>query len=146
MRLFLLLFLSVFISISIFSDENTKEDDTVSLSVTVKKIKKIEGMLVFNLFNKSKGFPKSKNKYKTIKIKVTAKTMSITFKNLKKGKYAVTIHHDEDSNAKVNTNFIGIPNEGLGVSNNTSSFGPPSFEDAVFNLEKDLSIVIKVKY
>ena len=64
------------------------------------------------------------------------------------GTYAVAIYHDENGNAKFDKNWIGIPNEGYGISNNPTTFlGPPSFEQAKFEaLEGSTVIDIEVKY
>ena len=63
------------------------------------------------------------------------------------GKYAITIFHDVNDNEELDTNFIGIPKEPYGFSNNPkSSFGPPGFDDAVFEFEKDgyeIEIILK---
>lgn len=46
------------------------------------------------------------------------------------GRYAAVIH-DENSNMKLDRNFLGIPREGLGFSNNPRViFSAPSFEAA----------------
>jgi uncharacterized protein (DUF2141 family) len=51
------------------------------------------------------------------------------------GEYALSIYYDENNNGKLDTNFIGIPREPVAISNNARpSFGPPSYEDAVFVL------------
>jgi uncharacterized protein (DUF2141 family) len=55
----------------------------------------------------------------------------VSFEALECRTYAVAVVHDEDGNGKLNTNFIGIPNEGLGASRNARrAFGPPKFDDA----------------
>ena len=52
------------------------------------------------------------------------------------GKYAFRFFHDENSNGKLGTNWLGIPNEGFGFSNNAKgTFGPPAFEKTVFVLK-----------
>ena len=51
------------------------------------------------------------------------------------GQYAVGIFHDVNLNNKMDNNFLGLPKEQYGFSNNARAlFGPPSFEDAVFDL------------
>jgi uncharacterized protein (DUF2141 family) len=51
------------------------------------------------------------------------------------GEYAFSIFYDANNNGELDTNFIGIPNEPIAISNNARPrFGPPSYEDAVFNL------------
>ena len=54
----------------------------------------------------------------------------MTFKGLKDGVYAIAIIHDENTNGKLDTNFIGIPAEGVAFppirgcsANRTSSRG-----------------------
>lgn len=51
------------------------------------------------------------------------------------GEYAFSIFYDVNNNGELDTNFIGIPKEPVAISNNARpSFGPPSYEDAVFTL------------
>jgi uncharacterized protein (DUF2141 family) len=51
------------------------------------------------------------------------------------GEYALSVFYDRDDDGELDTNFIGIPKEPVALSNNaTASFGPPSYEDAVFVL------------
>ena len=43
------------------------------------------------------------------------------------GTYAVAVYHDENANIKFDKNWIGLPVEGYGISNNPTVFlGPPS--------------------
>ena len=47
------------------------------------------------------------------------------------GSYAIQAYHDENDNLTVDRNFLGLPNEAIGFSNNAPMrFGPPHFEDA----------------
>ena len=59
-----------------------------------------------------------------------------------------SVFHDEDNNKQLNTNFVGMPKEGIGVSRNAKGhFGPPKYEDAKFELNKaGESMVISLKY
>jgi len=53
--------------------------------------------------------------------------------SLEFGVYAVRVYHDENKNAELDTNFLGIPTEDYGYSNNVSAwFGPPSWDRAKF--------------
>ncbi|MFE8069427.1 DUF2141 domain-containing protein [Marinobacteraceae bacterium S3BR75-40.1] len=49
------------------------------------------------------------------------------------GRYAVTIYLDTNGNGKLDRNFIGLPGEPVGLSGDPG-FGPPQFEDSVFEL------------
>ncbi len=71
----------------------------------------------------------------------------VTIDSLNYGNYAIKVFHDENSNQELDSNFLGIPTESYGFSNNASSwFGPPSWKKAqfIFNKEK-LTIEISVE-
>ena len=51
------------------------------------------------------------------------------------GDYALSAFYDRDGDGEMDTNFIGMPKEPIGLSNNTvGKFGPPKYSDAVFTL------------
>ncbi|MCA9472528.1 MAG: DUF2141 domain-containing protein [Nitrospirales bacterium] len=51
------------------------------------------------------------------------------------GIYAIVVHHDENSNKKLDRNWIGIPKEGVGFSNNPELFlAAPEFHDVTFHV------------
>ena len=64
------------------------------------------------------------------------------------GTYAVAVYHDENANIKFDKNWIGLPKEGYGISNNPTMFlGPPAFDDAKFEALKGPTVVpIKLSY
>lgn len=71
----------------------------------------------------------------------------ITLDSLQPGKYSFKYFHDENNNNEMDTNWIGIPKEGMGFSNNAKGkFGPPDFEDTVFEVKKDTTIVCTAYY
>ena len=72
---------------------------------------------------------------------VIVKIDSLTY-----GIYAIRVFHDENSNGKLDSNFLEIPTEDYGYSNNVSSwFGPPSWERAKFLFnQKNLKLEISV--
>jgi uncharacterized protein (DUF2141 family) len=58
------------------------------------------------------------------------------FEEVPAGDYVVAVVHDENSNYRLDTNFLGIPREGVGVSRDAHGFmGPPRFEDARFHFD-----------
>jgi uncharacterized protein (DUF2141 family) len=70
------------------------------------------------------------------------------FKGVADGTYAISVVHDENSNGKMDSNFMGMPREGVGASNNARGhFGPPKFSAAAFQLSgRRLEISITVVY
>jgi uncharacterized protein (DUF2141 family) len=51
------------------------------------------------------------------------------------GDYALSAFYDQNDDGELDTNFIGMPKEPIGLSNNAvGKFGLPSYSDAVFSL------------
>ena len=63
-------------------------------------------------------------------------------------RYAVSVYLEENNNKKLDTNFLGIPKEPVGGSNNPKSrMGTPHFDDSVFTFDSTHStVVIKLIY
>ena len=71
----------------------------------------------------------------------------ILIDSLMKGKYAIRFIHDENSNGEMDTNWLGLPKEGYGFSNDAYGFfGPKDFEEWLFDLNESMEIVFKTKY
>ena len=75
-------------------------------------------------------------------------SMTLCMAARERGVYAVVVYHDENDNHKFERNWIGFPIEGFGVSKNpTLVLAPPSFEEAAFEVNGDLTHVeVDVKY
>jgi uncharacterized protein (DUF2141 family) len=59
----------------------------------------------------------------------------LIIQNIPAGEYAVAVFADMNGNGKLDSNFIGIPKEPVGVSRDAKGkFGPPKFADAAFTL------------
>ena len=83
---------------------------------------------------------------RTAKSTISAGKAVMTFNGLKDGIYAVAITHDENGNGQLDTNFLGIPAEGVGVSTNPRVFGKPRFEQGQFTIKGNTGIIIEAKY
>lgn len=75
-----------------------------------------------------------------------AGTVGLRIRNVKPGSYAIAAFHDVNGNGRLDRNFIGMPNEPYGFSNNVSRRGRPSFEAAriVVN-EPATTVVISIR-
>lgn len=62
--------------------------------------------------------------------------------------YAVSVFHDANMNERLDKNFMGVPKEGYGASNNPKKkMGPPNFDEAKFQLSgTEQSVEIKLMY
>ncbi|GAB4325351.1 MAG: hypothetical protein Kow00127_18070 [Bacteroidales bacterium] len=79
--------------------------------------------------------------------KIENNSCTITFAKLTPGRYAFKCFHDENENRELDTNWLGIPKEGFGFSNNPKSrFGPPDFELTIFDFKQDTTIVCLINY
>ncbi len=122
---------------------------TGTLKVIISDFKSNRGSVVVELFNKEKGFPKSPEKaLKILSAPISKKMAVVVFENLPASEYAVSVFHDENNNKKLDTNFLGIPKEGVGASNNAKGhFGPPKYIDAKFSFNGDPeTIAINITY
>lgn len=124
------------------------QDKKATITVVLKGLK-VQGTVYVSLYDKDNGFPtKSQNAFKNDMKKVSAATEKIVFTDIPYGEIAVSVWHDENDNGKMETSLIGIPKEGLGVSNDAKGkMGPPKFKDAKFKVEKEAQTVeINIKY
>ena len=120
-----------------------------SIIVHIEDIQKPDGILGVSLYNSKKGFPgKHEQAYASQLKKITSTEDKVVFEHLPFGIYAVSIMHDENSNGKLDTNFFGIPKEGVGVSNNPKiGMGGPKYNDSVFTLNTNqMEVTIDMKY
>lgn len=79
--------------------------------------------------------------------KVTKGVHQVQFKGISAGDYAVKVFHDENDNGKLDANFLGIPTEKYGFSNDArGTFGPPGYEDSRFSFNgKSKLVTIEIK-
>ena len=58
-------------------------------------------------------------------------SVTVVVRNVPPGTYAVQAFHDENRNLDIDRNFLGLPKEGIGFSNDAPMrFGPPRYSDA----------------
>jgi len=147
-----LLFCLLVCNISLTAQEDDKADTTAengSITVEALGFKNNEGKARLLLFTSEEGkhFPADQEKafVKRI-IPIENNKVVFNLQDIPYGDYAISVHHDENNDDKVNSNWIGIPKESLGASNDAKgSFGPPSFEKAKITLDtKQMTITINM--
>jgi len=123
-------------SASLFSQKNF-----CTLKVEITKLKNNLGEIDLQLAD---------NNGKIIKGEISGilkNRCEIVIDSLASGTYSIRYFHDENSNKKLDTNWLGLPVEGYGFSNNASaSFGTPPIEERLFDLKENLKIELKPKY
>lgn len=120
-----------------------------NLTVEIDGLSSPKGLICLKLFSGSRGFPNgNENAVRGQCSKITETPVTVTFKNLNTGSYAVAVFHDLNGDQKFNRNGLGIPTEGYGFSKNpVVRVGPPKFGDAVFLLVgSSTNIKIRMQY
>jgi uncharacterized protein (DUF2141 family) len=76
-----------------------------------------------------------------------AAEVRLAFRDLEPGSYAVSVIHDENGNRRLDRSVVGIPTEGVGFSHNPRvTFGPPPFDKARFDVGREPTQTIKMRY
>lgn len=120
------------------------QETTHNINVEINGLKSSDGQLLVGLYNTETSF--LKEQYKANVVTIDNNKSVLLFKNVPNGTYAVSFVHDKNKNGKMDKNFMGIPKEDYGCSNNAKGFmGPPKWEDAKFELKgTDKSITISL--
>lgn len=116
------------------------------VTVTVEGLRLSKGKVFVALQNSEKLFKSNDTYYKGLVIDIDKKESSCTFQDIPKGTYAVALFHDENGDGKPNFNFMGLPKEGFGFSNNAMGvMSKPSFKAASFEVTPDKTAKQKIK-
>lgn len=104
------------------------------LTVTVSGLRSDQGQVILAIYDREDGYPLDLNKAMLLKrVPVSGGRVTVSFDGLPYGTYAAAAIHDENLNNTLDTNWLGLPREGVASSNNAHGrFGPPAFEDAAF--------------
>ena len=76
------------------------------------------------------------------------KGTTLTFHDVKPGRYAIALLHDENDNGKADRAAMMIPTEGFGFSRDAKvRMGPPKFQDAAFEVtDRPEHLSIRMRY
>lgn len=133
------LFIALIISTTLSFAQETKGQD---ITVTVENIANTRGSLSIGLHSEDT-FMKSGG-VKNISSKITGNKVTVTFKNVAPGNYAIMVLHDENNNKQMDFEPNGMPAESYGISNNPMLMGPPAFSDGKFEVaSKNVELTIK---
>jgi len=106
------------------------------VQVVIKGFTSDKGVCQACLFNNAENFQAGKNAVSCAAVTIRNRTVSMVFDALPDGAYALLVFHDENSNKKLDKNFLGIPREGYGASLNQLPFAAaPGFDDNKFTVK-----------
>jgi uncharacterized protein (DUF2141 family) len=104
------------------------------IHVEISGLRSDKGQMLCALFSSADAFPKHADKaVARLTAKITERHATCDFTGVAPDTYAVSVVHDENANGKLDTNFIGMPREGVGASHDAKGYmGPPKFNAASF--------------
>jgi uncharacterized protein (DUF2141 family) len=136
-----------FLLISSAALAQTQAPQENQIHVEIGGLRNDKGQAVCSLFSSAGDFPRKTDKALAHSAAVISnRHATCEFPGVAPGTYAVSVFHDENSNEKLDTNFMGVPREGVGASNDAKGhLGPPKFDAAAFRFaggRLDLKITI----
>ena len=120
------------------------------IHVKILNIKNSTGTVACALFESPEGFPTEYLRMATnvMVIKIRKDQARCDFEDIPPGTYAIAVVHDENMNGKLDANWLGIPTEGYGFSNDAKGLvGAPSFSAASFPYDgQNLDLTMDLYY
>ncbi|RRQ24240.1 DUF2141 domain-containing protein [Guyparkeria sp. SCN-R1] len=126
------------------------EEPCPGIHVSILDIRNSTGKVACALFESSEGFPKEfvKSATNIAMLEIRESRARCHFLDISPGTYALAVIHDENVDGKLATNWLGVPKEGYGFSNDASaSMGAPGFDAAAFDYDgQNLDMTISLNY
>lgn len=120
-----------------------------TLLIHVAGFRNTKGRVGGTVFTSPNGWPEdNKKSFAHAAFPIDGNHATLTF-HLPAGRYAVAVLHDENSNRKLDRNFLGIPKEGFGFANNPRvALKAPDWQAAAVNVacpatEIDIRLIYK---
>jgi uncharacterized protein (DUF2141 family) len=114
----------------------------VPLTLIVKNLQSPTAPVTIGVYGTENKFPDPKDQLKEYVFKPKSGQLIVKVKDLPYGIYALAIYQDENSNGKIDKNFLGIPTEHYAFSNNYKpTVKAPAFKDCQFTYSATTSSV-----
>ena len=116
------------------------------LLVTISGVTSEKGEIGCALFRGAPGFPMDTAKATSVWVKAKKGTVECRFTGLGPGSHALAVSHDLNANRQTDTNFVGMPKEDWGVSNNVQPrLRAPRFDEARFEVRDGEAARVEVR-
>lgn len=127
---------AVFVSFLWVSE--SRGDGRGDLIVRVTAIESDRGKIAIALFDSEATYNSRENPFREERLAISNREAVWRITDIPFANYALMLYHDENGNGEFDQNFIGIPLEQYGFSNNAVAwFAPPAYEKATFRLTRD---------
>lgn len=113
------------------------EHSGIPILVTIEKVRNSNGTIKVELYNgEAKTELEKGKKIARTRVKARQGETKLCLNAPSEGSYTIALYHDENDNKKLDRNFIGIPREGFGFSNNPPlGLGIPEQKEMRFKVE-----------
>ena len=120
---------------------------SASLTVTFTNLEAGRGQLFIAVYDRPEVFLQDgAARIKKVVAVSKAGSLRLELGELPRGTYAVSCFHDVNGNGKMDKNFLGIPSEPYGFSNNARpAFRAPNWDEAKFQWSGTEAISIKLE-
>ena len=116
------------------------------LDVTVTGARGATGEVGCALYATEAGFPTDAAPATQLWQPARPEGVTCRFEGLRPGRYAVAVSHDLNGNRRTDTNFLGIPTEDWGVSNNIRpTLRAPRFSEAAVEVPEGPATRIEIR-
>ena len=124
------------------------EGRACDLKVVATGFKNASGEAMIAIYASKAKWLKEGGSFRYVRLPIKNGRVVTVFKNVPYGRYGIAIYHDANKNNKMDSNMMGIPTEGGGISNNPGvRLGPPLWKDSSFALNSAAYTTnIKIKY
>ncbi|HEY6881220.1 MAG TPA: DUF2141 domain-containing protein [Polyangiales bacterium] len=121
-----------------------------TVTVKITGFRGVEGLALITLYDSEQSWLKMPKAIQVVRAQLAGPELSVDFKDVKPGTYAVQVIHDENKNNKLDMRWLPWPKplEGVGVSNDPDNkAGAPKWDDAKFDVgSAPLAIKVTVRY
>ena len=139
-KIVLLVLIQIVCGIFLFAEETAEEK---KLTVQITNVTSEEGQIILAIYNSSENYDK-RIALQEVKLKPEIDTV-IFETNVPDGEYLVMLVHDINNNGKLDTSFIGMPKEPVGLSNYDGKGIPGKFKKHKFSVNENTEIIIPLK-
>jgi uncharacterized protein (DUF2141 family) len=133
----------VFLGILFFASDGWGQN---KITVNISNLANNKGVCIVCLYDNAKAYAGKGEPVRCVTVGVSNKLSTASFDDIAEGTYAISVIHDANSNKKFDTNFLGIPTEGYGASQNKLPFAAaPKFDENKFTVTKNSTITSNIK-
>jgi uncharacterized protein (DUF2141 family) len=136
----------ILLSLFLFVCQQNKAGAQSKIVVDVSNLRNTKGVCLIGLYDNAKSFSGKGEPVRKVKVSIKEKTATAVLENVPAGTYAIAVVHDANDNNRFDTNFIGIPTEGYGASQNKLPFAAaPKFEENKFSTTPNVTTTINIR-